>query len=87
MAQATTLARQALDKEGELSWVWMHNANLQGLLGQHKDAERSAGRAMQINSAMTPEHYTARVRAMGGSKETMLKRIDGLAAANLLGAG
>ena len=87
LAQATTLARQALDKEGELSWVWMHNANLQGLLGQHKDAERSAGRAMQINSAMTPEHYTARVRAMGGSKETMLKRIDGLAAANLLGAG
>jgi adenylate cyclase len=86
LEQAAEFTGQALDKDGELSWIRMHHANLLGLMGQHKDAELSAGRAAQINSAMTPEHYAARVRAMGGSAETMHKRIDGLVAASLLNA-
>jgi TolB-like protein len=87
LEQAARFSRQSLDKNGELSWVWMHHANLQGLMGQYEDAERSAGKAAQINSAMTPEHYVARVRAMGGSEDTTHKRIDGLAAANLVNTG
>jgi len=77
---------QAIAKHGELSWVWMHKANVSGLMGQHEDAQLSAGRAAQANNAMTPEHYAARIRAMGGSTETTRKRIDGLVRAGLLSA-
>jgi TolB-like protein len=87
LEQAARFGRQSLNKNGELSWVWMHHANLQGLMGQYEDAERSADKAAQINSAMTPEHYVARVRAMGGSEGTTHRRIDGLAAANLVNTG
>lgn len=86
LQQAEAFARQALDKESELPWIWVHHANLLGLLGRRKEAQDSAGKARQINDAMTPEHYAARVRAMGGSEETTRKRIDGLVAANVLGA-
>jgi len=84
LEQAADFARQALDKHGEQSWIWMHQANVLGLTGQYEDAELSAGKAAQINSDMTPAHYAARVRAMGGSAETTRKRIDGLVKAGLL---
>jgi len=86
LKNSAQFVRQAIDKHGELSWVWMHHANVCGLMGLHKDAELGAGRAAQTNSAMTPEHYAARVRAMGGSAKTMHKRIDGLIEAGLLSA-
>ena len=85
LQQAADIAGQALDKHGELSWIWIHHANVLGLMDQFEDAQASAGRAAQVNSAMTPAHYAARVRAMGGSAETISKRIDGLVAAGLLG--
>jgi adenylate cyclase len=85
LERAVDFACQALDKHGELSWIWIHHANVLGLMGQFEDANRSAGRAAQVNNAMTPGHYSARVRAMGGSGETISKRTDGLVAAGLLG--
>jgi len=85
LEQAANFACQALDKHGELPWIWIHHANVLGLMGQFEDAKLSAGRAAQVNNAMTPGHYAARVRAMGGSAETISKRIDGLVAAELLG--
>jgi len=87
LEQAADFACQALDKHGELSWIWIHHANVLGLMGQFEGAELSARTAAQVNSAMTPGHYAARVRAMGGSAETIRKRIDGLVAAKLLNAG
>jgi len=85
LERAVDFACQALNIHGELSWIWMHHANVLGLIGQFEEAQLSAGRAAQVNSAMTPMHYAARVRVMGGSAETISKRIDGLVAAGLLG--
>lgn len=87
LEKAAGCVRQAIDKHGELSWVWMHQANVHGLLGQRKDAELDAARAAQANNAMTPAHYAARIRAMGGRSNTTHRRIDGLVAAGLLDAG
>lgn len=86
LQQSAEFARQAIDKHGELSWVWMHQANVLGLMGQYKEAKVGAARASQVNIYMTPEHYAARVRAMGGSADTTHKRTHGLVEAGLLRA-
>ena len=85
LEQAADFVRQAIDKHGNLSWVWMHQANILGLQGQARDARRAAGKAAQLNYAMTPAHYAARISAMGGSASTLRMRINGLQKAALIG--
>lgn len=77
---------QAIGKDGGQSWIWMHHANVKGLLGEPEEARRDALHAAELNSAMTPRHYAARVRAMRGSPETERKRLEGLIRAGLLSA-
>ena len=81
--KSADFVRQAIEKDGEQSWVWLHYANVCGLLGDVAAVERGVQRAAQLNEAMTPAHYASRIRAMGSSPTTEHKRLDGLIQAEL----
>jgi predicted Zn-dependent protease len=84
LEKASKFIRRSIDKHSNLSWVWIQQANVLGLMNKRKKARNAADKAARANRSMTPEHYVSRVKAMGGSPTTIQSRIIGLRNAGLI---
>ena len=72
-----------LDRHPNFVLGLMHRANLLGLLGRTKDAERAVALAAAANSAMTVERYVNIIEQLSDVPEVRKLRTDGLQQAQL----
>jgi tetratricopeptide (TPR) repeat protein len=84
--RALAQAEEYAAEQPRFSLGSLHQANVLGRLGRHRDARAAVDRSLQHNPLMTPAHYVELMRVLTDQPAVVTRRTSGLVDAELIAA-